>query len=203
MILAFDTSGEHCTAALFAGDGALIARADERIGRGHAERLVPMLAELIGDRRPESIAVGVGPGSFTGLRVAIAAAHGLAIGWNAPLTGFSSIALAAAAVPSETDPIAVALVGGHGQLFVQQFDGRTLAPLDAIASLVPEAAAAAVRARRVAGSGAALLIAARGFGEAVEVAPAAADLFRLPRALRALDPRPVYVRAPDAKAKAA
>jgi len=77
MILAFDTSTAVCTAALFDG-GQCIARKDEQIGRGHAERLVPMIAELLEGRAADEIIVGVGPGSFTGIRVAIAAAHGLA-----------------------------------------------------------------------------------------------------------------------------
>ncbi|MEO7654649.1 MAG: tRNA (adenosine(37)-N6)-threonylcarbamoyltransferase complex dimerization subunit type 1 TsaB [Sphingomicrobium sp.] len=203
MILAFDTSSEACTAALFEADGALIARSDERIGRGHAERLVPMLAEMIGDARPGRILVGIGPGSFTGIRVAVAAAHGLAIGWDAALDGFSSLALLAAAAEADDRAVAVAILGGHGQLFVQQFDGASLKPQGPVESLAPEAAAQAITALRVIGSGAAALVAARGTGEAIDAMPAAATVFRLPKALRTLDPKPVYVRAPDAKAKAA
>ena len=90
VILAFDTSSAACTAALFNGDGGCIAHRDEKIGRGHAERLVPVIAELLDGRKADRILVGVGPGSFTGIRVAIAAAHGLAIGWGAELLGRSS-----------------------------------------------------------------------------------------------------------------
>ena len=202
MILAFDTSSEACTAALFEAGGKLVVRADERIGRGHAERLVPMIAELIGDVRPSQVLVGVGPGSFTGIRVAIAAAHGLAIGWDCELLGFSSLALLAASVETEGEAIAVATLGGHGQLFVQQFDDG-LEPSAPVRSLVPEEAADAVDARLVAGSGAAQLVAARASGEAIDAWPQAARVLALPKALRTLPPRPVYVRAPDAKAKAA
>src|SRR5919112_2382302 len=121
MLLAFDTSSAACTAALFDESGECVARADELIGRGHAERLVPMVAELLDGRRADRILVGVGPGSFTGIRVAIAASHGLAIGWDAELCGMSSLALLAAAAP-KADEVAVAVTGGHGELFVQQFD---------------------------------------------------------------------------------
>lgn len=202
MILAFDTSSEACTAALFEPGGKLIARSDERIGRGHAERLVPMLAELIGDARPGRVLVGVGPGSFTGIRVAVAAAHGLAIGWDCELSGFSSLALLAASAECGGEPIAVATLGGHGQLFVQQF-GPGLDPAGPVQSLIPDEAARAVDAQRVAGSGAAQLVAARGVGEIIDAWPEAARVLHLPEALRALAPRPLYVRPPDAKAKAA
>src|SRR6476646_1244535 len=96
MILAFDTSTAACTAALFDGSGVCLARRDELIGRGHSERLVPMIAELMDGRSADRILVGVGPGSFTGIRVGISAANGLAIGWNAELAGMSSLALLAA-----------------------------------------------------------------------------------------------------------
>ena len=202
MILAFDTSSEACTAALFEPGGKLIARSDERIDRGHAERLVPMIAELILDVRPSQVLVGIGPGSFTGIRVAIAAAHGLSIGWDCELLGFSSLALLAASVEPDGEAIAVATLGGHGQLFVQEFEPG-LEPSGPVQSLVPEEAATAIHAKRVAGSGAAQLIAARGSGQAIEAWPQAARVLAMPQALRTLPPRPVYVRAPDAKAKAA
>ena len=85
MILAFDTSTPACTVALFAADGHLFASRDEVIGRGHAERLVPLIAEMLDGHMPSHLLVGAGPGSFTGLRIAIAAAHGLAIGWDVPV----------------------------------------------------------------------------------------------------------------------
>src|SRR5215212_4998443 len=122
MILAFDTSSAACTAALFDGSGECIASRDEMIGRGHSERLVPMLDELLDGRRADRILVGVGPGSFTGIRVGVAAAHGLAIGWSVEVSGMSSLALIAASTGSAGE-VAVAVSGGHGELFVQEFDG--------------------------------------------------------------------------------
>lgn len=197
MILAFDTSSAACTAALFDGD-ACIARRDELIGRGHSERLVPMIADLLGGRKAEHILVGVGPGSFTGIRVAIAAAHGLAIGWGAELAGISSLALLAAGAAAEGE-VAAAVVGGHGELFVQQFDAATLEATSEIRNLVPAEAARFVTAPLAVGSGASLLVEARGWGEAREGWPSAADALRLPAQLRALPAKPVYARAPDAR----
>ena len=202
MLLAFDTSTAACTAALFDGEGLCLARADELIGRGHAERLVPMLDELLDGRRPESILVGVGPGSFTGIRVAIAAAFGLSIGWNANLEGLSSLALLAAGVEGSND-LAVAIAGGHGELIVQQFGGIRAEPTSAIFNLPPAEAAAATSARLVVGTGARQLVEARGWGDAREAWPSASDALKMPEALRSLAPKPVYARAPDAKAKAA
>lgn len=200
MLLALDTSTAACTAALFDAEGLCIASSDEIIGRGHAERLLPMLESLLDGRRPSSILVGVGPGSFTGLRVGIAAAHGLAIGWNARLQGMSSLALIAASAESDGD-IAAAVAGGHGELFVQQFDGA-LDQSGPVLNLPPAAAADSISAALVAGSGASALVAARGSGTAVECWPRAALALRLPAALRSLDPSPVYARPPDAKVRA-
>ena len=198
MLLAFDTSSSACTAALFDGDGACVAKRDEIIGRGHAERLVPMLDELIGGRKPGRILVGVGPGSFTGIRVAIAAAHGLAIGWSAELLGMSSLALLAAGAECDGE-VAAAVIGGHGELFVQQFDAMTLEPTSDLRNLQPAAAARFATAPLVVGSAAAQLVEARGWGEAREAWPSAANALRLPDHLRALPAKPVYARAPDAR----
>ena len=197
MILAIDTSTAACTAALFGDGGKCVARADEQIGRGHAERLAPMVAEILEGRRAETILVGVGPGSFTGMRVGIAAAHGLAIGWAAQILGMSSLALLAASA-GEDGEIAAAMIGGHGELFVQQF-GAGLAAQTEVLSLKPADAAAGITATHVAGPGAAPLVDARGWGEAVECWPTAANALLLPEPLRSLPPAPVYVRAPDAK----
>lgn len=202
MLLAFDTSSAACTAALFDGEGACIAKADEVIGRGHAERLVPMIAELMDGRTATHILVGVGPGSFTGIRVAIAAAHGLAIGWGATLAGMSSLALHVAGTATKR-PISAAVLGGHGELFFQQFEGATLKPSSDIVNAVPSEAARLTSAELVVGSGAPQLVGARGRGEAREVLPSAANALRLPESLRSLPAKPIYARAPDARARQA
>jgi tRNA threonylcarbamoyl adenosine modification protein YeaZ len=194
MLLAIDSATAACSAALIEG-GEVVAERFELVGRGHAERLLPMIEELLAGRRPTAILVDCGPGSFTGVRVGLAAAHGLAIGWGIPLAGYSSMAAVAAASGAG----AVALHGGHGQLFVQSFAGEPLRATDALQSLLPEDAAAAIVAARIAGSGAEALVSARGHGEAVDALPRAADARLLPEALRSLSARPIYGRGPDAR----
>jgi tRNA threonylcarbamoyl adenosine modification protein YeaZ len=200
MLLVIDSATAACSVALAAGS-TLVAEAHDVVGRGHAERLIPMIQELLRGRRPAAILVDCGPGSFTGLRVGLAAAHGLAIGWGVALTGYSSLAVLAAraAREREEEEIAVALNAGHGQLFVQSYACEPLMPLNALQSLVPAEAAASISAHHVYGSGAEALVSARGRGEAYDALPRAADAIRLPATLRSLPPRPIYGRAPDAK----
>ena len=195
MLLVIDSATAACSVALIDGEEAIEER-HELVGRGHAERLVPMIAELLRGRRPRAVLVDCGPGSFTGVRVGLAAAHGLAIGWQAQLSGYSSLALIAAA--AEGEEIAVALHGGHGQLFVQSYAREPLLPSDELRSLTPEEAAASASALRVYGSGAEALVSARGFGQAIDALPRAADAALLPPLLRNLPARPIYGRAPDA-----
>jgi len=197
MLLVIDSATAACSVALLGGDGAVIDERHEIVGRGHAERLLPMIADLLAGRVPQSILVDCGPGSFTGVRVGLAAAHGLAIGWQVPVAGFSSMAALAAAAGESA--VAVALAGGHGELFVQSYGGEPLAPLDDLRSLPPGAAAAATAAELVVGSGAEALVAARGSGRWSDALPRAAGARLLPPALRSLPARPIYGRAPDAK----
>lgn len=197
--LVIDTVSAACSTALLGSDGAILAEHHETIERGHAERLMPVIAAMLGARRPDAILVDCGPGSFTGLRVGLAAAHGLAIGWNVPLHGYSACALLAAMAQAEGAAVTIALEGGHGQLFVQSFAGDPLAPTDLLQSLDPKAAADVGAAQLVVGSGAQTLVAARGWGEARDLLPRASAALRLPAELRRLAPRPVYGRAPDAK----
>jgi tRNA threonylcarbamoyl adenosine modification protein YeaZ len=202
MILAIDTSTAACTAALFDGTGACIDARDEIIGRGHAERLVPLIAEMLDGHMPSQLLVGVGPGSFTGLRIAIAAAQGLAIGWDVPVCGMSSLALLAASAPGD-GPVVAALAGGHGELFVQQFRRDHFKPTGDMFNLPANDAAQLIDAPLVVGTGAEALVAARGRGEALMILPSAANALKLPPALRTLDPKPLYARAPDARPREA
>jgi tRNA threonylcarbamoyladenosine biosynthesis protein TsaB len=202
VILALDTSTPACTVALFAADGHLFASRDEIIGRGHAERLVPLIAEMLDGHMPSQLLVGVGPGSFTGLRIAIAAAQGLGIGWDVPVSGMSSLALLAVGAPGD-GPVAAALAGGHGELFVQQFRRPHFQPASEMLNLPANDAAAVIDAPLIVGTGAEALVAARGHGEALPLLPSAANALKLPAKLRSLEPRPLYARAPDARPREA
>lgn len=185
-------------------DGAtVVASAHEVVGRGHAERLVPMIAALPGGGRAPRILVDVGPGSFTGVRVGLAAAIGLSIGWGAAVQGYSSLALLAAAAFAD-DPalarLAVVLEGGHGEVFMQGFAlSPGLEAEDALRSLRPDAALAALDGRPAIGSGVRRLAAHDPAFQGQEALPRAADARLLPGDFATLPPRPIYGRAPDAR----
>jgi tRNA threonylcarbamoyl adenosine modification protein YeaZ len=196
--LAIDCATEACSAALFEGD-TLVAGTFEVISRGHAERLVPMIAELPAKGRADRIVVSLGPGSFTGVRIGLAAARALGLAWQAEVLGYPTLALVATmAREQHPGPVTVCMSGGHGEWFVQDFaeDGLPQAPLS---SLTPQRAAETAAHDLAAGSQAEALVALRGSGAALALLP---DARRFPL----LQPRlldsalaPLYGRAPDAK----
>lgn len=201
MLLAIETGTAACSVAMIDGTTIVAAR-HEIIGRGHAERLVPLVEAVLAEAggRPHAIAVDVGPGSFTGLRVGIAAARGFGLVWAVPVFGYSSTVLIAASVLAAHDaaPLTVVMDAGRGEVFVQTFD-RELKPA-APAAAMPIAAAARAYEGALAGTGAPLMREA-GSGAIIlsEIPPDARDVRLLPVGLRSLPPTPLYVRAPDAK----
>ena len=133
------------------------------------------------------------------MRVGLAAARALAFAWGAELVGYPTLDLVAAiARDREPGPVTVAMTGGHGEWFVQNFDGDGTARA-ALASLTPAAAATAALAQTVAGSQAEALVAARGHGQAMALWPDARALPLLPPAAFTAEVHPLYGRAPDAK----
>ncbi|WP_230483642.1 tRNA (adenosine(37)-N6)-threonylcarbamoyltransferase complex dimerization subunit type 1 TsaB [Sphingomonas sp. Leaf21] len=197
--LVIDTATAACSVALLDGD-RIIGRAHDVVGRGHAEKLVPMIAMLPDGGRAERILVDCGPGSFTGIRVGIAAARGLALGWDVTASGYSSLALVAAAFFARhgDDHVSIVLEGGHGEVFVQPF-ARDLTALAPFASMKPDAALASLEGRRAVGNGVRWLTALDAAMPVIDALPDAGEAWRLPSALTDLPPRPVYGRAPDAK----
>lgn len=108
VILAFDTSAAHCAAALLSG-GQIIASRAESMTRGQAERLMPLLQEMLTQagvtwQDLAAIGVGVGPGNFTGIRIAVSAARGLALGLDVPAVGVSGCEARAFGAPDGTCP---------------------------------------------------------------------------------------------------
>lgn len=197
--LVIDSATEACSVALF-DDQMLVAGDFRMLGRGHAEQLVPMIAALPEGGRADRIAVALGPGSFTGVRVGLAAARALAFAWRATLIGYPTLDLIAAMARDTkgAQPVAIVMTGGHGEWFVQGFSASG-APNAPLASLIPADAAARTGEALVAGSQAETLVAARGSGEALPLWPDARAFPLLPALPLTEAVQPLYGRAPDAK----
>lgn len=196
MQLVIDTAGMACSVALIDGN-ALVDERHDVIARGHAERLIPMIAALSGGGRADSILVGCGPGSFTGVRVGIAAARALGIGWGVPVTGCNSLALIAAGYFASQNSSGVTIVveGGHGEVFVQPFAQYPFHAVHDLISVPKDAAAALLAGQPLAGNAAPLFA-----GCATESFHArAGDARFLPEGERVFPPSPVYGRGADAK----
>lgn len=119
LVLGFDTSGRHCAAALLRGDTVLVARSEE-MARGQAERLMPLLEEVLAEGGVtwsdlDVIGVGVGPGNFTGIRISVSAARGLALALEAPAVGVSTFE--ATSLDVEGDHIA-GVEAPRGQVYI-------------------------------------------------------------------------------------
>lgn len=132
LILAFDTSTQSCDVAVVRGD-KILAQRSEALAKGQAERLLGLCQEVLQDagaNLPDlaAIAVGVGPGNFTGIRISVAAARGLALGLKIPAVGVTSFE----ALHFEAHlPCICAVDARRDQVYVQEFDaaGGSSAPV--------------------------------------------------------------------------
>lgn len=202
-LLVIDTATQALSVALLK-DGAPIGRFHEIVGRGHAEALLPAIAALPDGGQADAIAVDVGPGSFTGVRIGIAAARALALAWNIPLRGYSALSLIAAEAAKDDDggnSIAVTITGGHGELFWQCFTPDGLIATSGIASTPIVQLAQLLDTPTLYGTGAEALVTARGYGAAITLYPDATDYPLIDR-LAPLPPSPIYGRGADAKTMA-
>ena len=197
--LVIDCATDACSVALF-DKGALLAGDYRVLGRGHAESLLPMIAALPEKGRADRIAVSLGPGSFTGVRVGIAAARALGLAWKIEVLGYPTLALIAAQGRAGCGdvPFTAAMTGGHGEWFVQHFDAAG-DPVATLASLTPEVAARTVQNEHIAGNQAQALVHLRGHGAAHSLLPDARQFSLLPHHLLTSAIAPIYGRAPDAR----
>ncbi len=208
IVLGLDTANGACSAAVVR-DGAALAALSEPMTRGHQERLAPLVREVMAAAGVaftdlDRIGVTVGPGSFTGLRVGLAFAKGLALALGKPCIGVGSLEALAASQPGPGLTAAV-IDAKRGQVYLQLFDGG--AALMAPDALPVEVAAARIAElwrggpARLVGSGAALLVGVAADIEVIErPAPDPLALCALAAARPTDIPaRPLYLRAPDAK----
>ncbi len=221
-LLAFDTATSGCSAAAFR-DGALAASQARAMTRGQSESLMPMIDDVLAEAGLtygdlDALAVTVGPGAFTGLRIGLAAARGLALALNIPCAAVTTLEAVAKAQPPSPGPVAdgaagllVALDSKREDFYVQLF-GRDLAPItdpaavmpDALAGLLPDGGAAISVAGDAAGA-ACDALAAAGIAAHPTDGPGVPDAtvvggIAIGRDLPPVGqaPGPIYLRPPDA-----
>jgi tRNA threonylcarbamoyladenosine biosynthesis protein TsaB len=215
-VLAIDTALGACSAAVLdTADGGIVASESLAMARGHAEALMPLIARVmqtsgLAFRDLDRVVVTTGPGSFTGLRVGIAAARGLGVATGLPVVGVSTLSAYAAPYlgADETSPVVAAIDARHAHVYLQVFapGGRTLvAPR--LAPLTDAARAASDTASCIVGSAAQTVASALpntaptpvtvDAGDAPDIAWIAQIGAVLPEAQA--PPKPFYLRAPDAQ----
>ncbi|HYZ44655.1 MAG TPA: tRNA (adenosine(37)-N6)-threonylcarbamoyltransferase complex dimerization subunit type 1 TsaB [Xanthobacteraceae bacterium] len=214
-VLAIDTALEACSAAVLDPGGGITASESLAMTRGHAETLMPLIARVMNAAGVEfaqldRIAVTTGPGSFTGLRVGISAARGIALAAGKPAVGLSTLAALAAPLIATDDgtQVVAAIDARHEHIYLQVFgiNGRTLVS-PRVANLRDAARAATAAPARIVGSAANKMAAAwpKGAEPPLSVEQRAApDIEWIARlGAAATDgyspPKPLYLREPDAQ----
>ena len=198
LLLGVDTSGAWIRAALLAGPRVL-ARTDIAMARGQGERLFPVLETLLQEAGSDwpalaALGVGIGPGNFTGIRISVAAARGLALGLGVPAIGVSILEACAEGLPR---PLWVVEDARRDQIYAQHFNGGDDAPRLLDCADIP----AVITGGAVTGSAAALVAGQTGLPVMEPACPLAEGIARV--AMRRLDqshprPAPLYLRAADA-----
>ncbi|MCW5731906.1 MAG: tRNA (adenosine(37)-N6)-threonylcarbamoyltransferase complex dimerization subunit type 1 TsaB [Alphaproteobacteria bacterium] len=214
-LLAMDSALDGCSVAVLDGP-RLLAHGRREEARGQAEALMPLVQAVmaeagLGFAALDALAVTIGPGTFTGIRIALAAARGMAVALRLPLVGISTLEALAAGIPqelAEANLRVAAIDARRGEVYVQGFDAA-MRPVDEAALLPLGVAAGRLPAGPLvlAGSGAPLLLALLGSDRA-RLAPGDGRIDARQVAFRALArplppagaaPEPLYLRAPDAK----
>jgi tRNA threonylcarbamoyladenosine biosynthesis protein TsaB len=216
LILAIDTALDACAAAILDTDaGRLVAQESQAMKRGHAEALMPLIARVIKESgiafaSLDRIAVTTGPGSFTGLRVGLSAARGIALAANKPVVGLTTLAAYAAPVVSQNgeEPVISAIDARHDHVYFQAVSGdggSLIAPH--VASIEEALEASRFGAPHLVGNAAGILAerwpadAPSPFKVDAQPAPDIAWVAWLGAAVNpdTAPARPFYLRAPDAK----
>ena len=215
-VLAIDTALEACSAAVLDTErGGILASESIPMLRGHAEALLPLVSRVMSEAGMEfgaldRIAVTVGPGSFTGLRVGVSAARGIAVAAGKPAVGLTTLAALAAPYIAVDDvtPLVAAIDARNDQVYMQMFGAAGRSLIQPRVASLREAVRDAANARaRLVGSAAAMMAAA---WPASVQQPPVVDAARAPiidwvahlgaAAAQALSlPKPLYLRAPDAQ----
>ncbi|MBB4230447.1 tRNA (adenosine(37)-N6)-threonylcarbamoyltransferase complex dimerization subunit type 1 TsaB [Rhizobium mongolense] len=211
IVLALDTAGVDCAAALYdSGRDTVLGEASDLIGKGHAEHLMGIVDRVLNQAdmklaMVERIAVTIGPGSFTGIRVGVAAARGFGLALNIPTVGITTLETMAAAQREKTPgrPVLAAMDAKRGEIYLQSFsaDGPALDEPRAVTIEAAKTIATAF-AGEITGS-ATPLLKPNATGEHANMFP----ISIVARLGAAADPgsgkpKPLYLRGPDAKPQA-
>ncbi|WP_075653968.1 tRNA (adenosine(37)-N6)-threonylcarbamoyltransferase complex dimerization subunit type 1 TsaB [Pseudochrobactrum sp. B5] len=213
-ILALDTAGSLCAAALYDPQTQqLLAEVSHDIGKGHAELLLDYVAQCfetakISHNEVRRIAVNIGPGSFTGVRVGVSAARGFGLALSCPVIGVSGFEALCHEIQAGTpaQPVVIALSAYRGDIYAQGFDAQGQASTTPLAGNEAELLPVLQQLGddyALAGSGAEQLQTAEGSERRIISASAYASIGTFARLAAqreaGMPPEPLYMRGPDVK----
>ncbi|MBY5408097.1 tRNA (adenosine(37)-N6)-threonylcarbamoyltransferase complex dimerization subunit type 1 TsaB [Rhizobium leguminosarum] len=211
IILALDTAGVDCAAAVYdSGRDTVLGEASDMIGKGHAEHLIGIVDRALNQAGlalsdVDRLAVTIGPGSFTGIRVGVAAARGFALSLNVPAVGVTTLEVMASAQRDKTPHRAVlaAMDAKRDEIYLQSFaaDGSSLDAPRAVSVAEAQAFAAGFDGE-ITGSATPLLKADAGGDRTNRFPISVVARLGAAASLDAGKPKPLYLRGPDAKPQA-
>jgi N6-L-threonylcarbamoyladenine synthase len=210
IVLALDTAGVDCAVAVYdSGSDSVLGEVTETIGRGHAERLMSILDEALAKAglalgAVDRIAVTIGPGSFTGIRVGVAAARGFSLSLGIPAVGVTTLEVMAAAARQKAPGRAVlaARDAKRDEVYLQAFDENGAAIDEPQALALADAREMAAGFDGIVTGSAAPLLKGEPANDLPDVFPIAL-VARLAAAKPPGEkPKPLYLRGPDAKSQA-